>query len=242
MAGPSVSISLSNNGTTNSLSLSWSVTWLTAGSGSSYTATAVSVSYPGGSSSASSGSMTVSGLSAGTTYSASITASAYYPTFGERLESSNSSSATTSSPPTPPTAPSPSFTVSNPNGIVGSSYSGSATASPRTSGYSISVNSGSLSGMGISFDTSTGAFSGTVTAAGTANITVGATNAPGGYTASSSSTTFDISSFNRLKVWNGSSFAYRTAVKVWNGTTFVNATAVKANLTAGSTPTWETIL
>jgi hypothetical protein len=236
MAGPTASISLSNNGSTNSLSLSWSVSW------NSGIATTSTVSYPGGSSSANTGSITVSGLSAGTTYSASIFAEAYYSTFGERLSYTASSSATTSSPPPPPVATAPSFTVSNPVGIVGIAYSGSATASPRTSGYSISINSGSLSGMGISFDTSTGAFSGTVTAAGTANVTIGATNAPGGYQSSSSSTTFDISSFNRLKVWDGATFAYRTAVKIWNGTSFVNATAVKANLTAGSTPTWETIL
>jgi hypothetical protein len=237
MAGPIVSISLSNNGTTNSLSLSWSVDW-----NGSPTAKSVSVSYPGGSSSAASGSMTVSGLSSGTTYSASITATGFYTAFGEALSSSASSSATTSSPPPPPTAPSPSFTVSNPNGIVGTAYSGSATASPITSTYSLTVNSGSLSAMGISFNSSTGAFTGTVTAPGSANVTVSATNAPGGYTPSSNSTTFTITSYTTLKVWNGSAFARRTAVKVWNGTSFVDASAVKATTTSGATPTWQTIL
>lgn len=230
MAGPSVSISLSNNGTTNSLSLSWSTSWNGSPTGKS-----VSVSYPGGSSSAESGSLTVSGLSAGTNYSASISASAFYSTFGEVLSASSSSSATTSSPPPPPTYP-PSWSDNTLAGFQADvAYSDGVSATNMNYSGSYSVSAGTLP-SGVSLNASTGAVTGTPTTAGQSySFTITAGNSYGSVSQAFSGTVAASPTAGKLRVWTGTTWVVVPAkvwdgagwvagsVKVWNGTAWVTS-------------------
>lgn len=209
MPGPIVSISLTNNGTNDTLSLTWSVNW--NGSYDSFTKS-VYVSIPGVMyNTAQSGSQTITGLTAGTSYTATITAEAYYYDFGEFLSTSGSSTATTSG---GGGGSAPTWTDQTLAGFtVGTTYSDKVTASGATS---YSVSSGSLP-AGITLSSSTGTVSGKPTTAGSYSFTIRASNTYGNITKS-----FSGSVAGGVKVRGAGSWTLGTA-KVWNGTAWVSA-------------------
>ena len=95
---------------------------------------------------------------------------------GGGAKTANSSPATPVSAP----APTPSLTVSAtlPAGTEGSAYSGSVTANGGAAPYNFSVTTGQMP-QGVNLNNSTGAVSGTPTAAGSFNFTVSVSDATG---------------------------------------------------------------
>lgn len=208
--------------TTSSISISYGASTTTPPISSWSVSGPSGVIASGGGTSSVSGSATVSGLSAGTSYSFSMTATSVSGT------SSPSYSFSTEANPTYP----PSWSDNTLGGFqVGVAYSDgvSATNSPT---YSVSV--GSLP-AGISLNTSTGAVTGTPTTAGSYSFTLRAANGDGAVTQAFSGTvaaaattgtwqvwTGTVWVHGPLKVWNGTAWV-ASSVKVWNGTAWVTS-------------------
>lgn len=156
------------------------------------------------------GSATVSGLSAGTSYSFSWGAQDVLNQFG-----SGSYSFSTDAAPTYP----PSWSDNTLGGFqatVAYSDGVSATNSPT---YSVSV--GSLP-AGISLNTSTGAVTGTPTTAGSYSFTLRAANGDGAVTQAFSGTVAAAPTAGKWQVWTGSVWVHGP-LKVWNGTAWVDS-------------------
>lgn len=204
--------------TTSSISISYGATTTTPPISSWSVSGPSGVIASGGGTSSVSGSATVSGLSAGTSYSFSMTATSVSGT------SSPSYSFSTQANPVYP----PSWSDNTLGGFqVGVAYSDgvSATNSPT---YSVSVG---LLPAGISLNTGSGAVTGTPTTAGSYSFTLQASNVDGSVTAAFSGTVAAAPTAGKLKVYNGSSWVYGP-VKVYNGTAWVDGSVKVWNGTA----------
>lgn len=222
----SVTAGISKTGsTTSSISISWSISTTTPPVNEWDVSGPSGIIASGGGTYPVSGSATVSGLSAGTSYSFTIYA------LTSSGSASNTYSFSTDSVTPPPTYP-PSWSDNTLGGFqVGVAYSDgvSATNSPT---YSVSV--GSLP-AGVSLNTGTGAVTGTPTAAGSYSFTLRAANGDGAVTQAFSGAvaaaptagmwqvwTGSVWVHGPLKVWNGSAWV-ASSVKVWNGSAWVSS-------------------
>jgi hypothetical protein len=207
-----VSISAVATGQTTA-TLSWSISGVTVGqrpwtvyfSGSG---SGIDTVYSQNNS-GSSGTLYVSGLSAGASYSWVIYSETPTGTPGPYL---TSNTVTTDAVPTYP----PVWTDNTLGGFqAGVAYSDSVSA---TNSPTYSVYSGALP-SGIS--RSGGVLSGTPTVAGESySFVLRATNGDGFVSASFSGTVAAAPTAGKIKVWNGTAWVYGP-VKVWNGTTWV---------------------
>ena len=214
---PSAAVSAQNNGTTNSLNITWSASTFSlpssqtydisvSGTGYSYNTTVAyntNVSSPAN--------QVATGLSAGSTYTYTITIRG---TQDGLLKASGSGSGTTSSPPSYP--PSWTDTTLAPF-VVGQAYSDGVSATNMNYGGSYSVSSGSLP-SGISLNNSTGAVTGTPSSAADYSFTITATNSYNSINQSFSGTIA-----GGIRIWDGSAWLKR-AVKVWDGSAWVPKT------------------
>ncbi len=206
----SVSAGISKTGsTTSSISISYSASTTTP------PITEWDVSGPagiiafGGGTSSVSGSATVSGLSAGTSYTFSI-----YAASASGSDSESYSFSTDSNPTFPP-----SWSDNSLAGFVATvAYSDGVSA---TNSPTYSVSAGSLP-AGISLNTSTGAVTGTPTTAGAYSFTLRAANGDGAVTQAFSGTVAAAPSAGKWRVWTGSTWVVGP-LKVWNGTAWVDS-------------------
>jgi hypothetical protein len=197
-----------------SVSFSIVPTW---DSGSYYSTTknlSWSISGPGGVvASGSNGNSTIffvdaTNLSAGTTYTCSVSMSSYYPVQMSTLSGGGSGSATTPTPPPPPPTP-PSWTdTSLAPFTAGEVYSDGVSASNATAVTPYTLASGNLP-TGISLNGSTGAVTGNPTVVGQAYSFTIQANGYGTISASFSGTVGE----------------YRGQVWVYNGTSWIQAPA-----------------
>lgn len=207
----SVSAGISQTGsTTSSISISWGITTTTPPITEWDVSGPFGVIASGGGSSSVSGSETISGLSAGTSYSFSI--------YGASVsgDDSHSYSFSTEANPTYP----PSWSDNTLGGFqVGVAYSDGVTA---TNSPTYSVSAGSLP-AGISLNTGSGAVTGTPTTAGSYSFTLRAANGDGAVTQAFSGTVAAAPTAGKWQVWTGSAWVYGP-LKVWNGTAWVDST------------------
>jgi len=206
----STTVGVSQTGsTTSSISISYGASTTTP------PITSWSVSGPGGTiasgggTSSVSGSATVSGLSAGTSYSFSMTATSASGT--DTRSYSFSTEAVVTNP--------PAWTDNALGGFqVGVAYSDGVSA---TNSPTYSVSAGSLP-AGVSLNTSTGAVTGTPTTAGSYSFTLRAANGDGAVTQAFSGTVAAAPTAGKWQVWTGSVWVYGP-LKVWNGTAWVDS-------------------
>lgn len=151
--------------------------------------------------------VTVSGLSAGTTYTWSATAGA---------ESAQGSATTDSAP--PPSGTAPSWSDNTLAGFQREVAYSDGVSATGTSPITYSVSSGTLP-AGISLNTSTGAVTGTPTVTAAYSFTLQASNAYGSVTQPFSGTVAE-SPFGKIAVWDGSQWV-KGFVNVYDGSQWV---------------------
>lgn len=128
-------------------------------------------------------------------------------------------------PPPPPTYP-PSWTdTALVSGQVGVAYSDGVSASNMNYSGSYSVSAGSLP-TGLSFNTATGAITGTPTTAGSSSFTITASNSYGSISQAFTMTVAAPATTGHVQVYNGSSWV-ESEVYVFNGSTWVLAQVYK---------------
>lgn len=153
--------------------------------------------------------------------SKTYTTSYYWPAIGETVTESTTISATA---PACPVSYPPSWSDNTLGPFVATvAYSDGVSATNMNYSGSYSVSSGSLP-TGISFNTSTGAVTGTPTIPGQAySFTLAASNSYNTITQAFSGNVGVVPSAGKAYIWNGTAWTYGPA-KIWDGTTWVAGT------------------
>jgi hypothetical protein len=192
--------------------------------------------YPSGASSITSGSNSApSSVSCGSSASKTYWTTYFWSAIGETVTSETTISGTAPSCPPPPSYP-PSWSDNVLAGFQADVvYSDGVAATNMNYSGSYSVSSGSLP-SGISLNTSSGAVTGTPTAAGQSySFTVAASNSYGSVSQAFLGTVAASPTAGKLRVWTGTTWVVAPAkvwdgagwvvgtVKVWNGTAWVTS-------------------